>query len=76
LPANHYAFVIFFAGRDASLQISQDGTFKWSEGNFLIRIRWLFAHRGLAVAVVDSPSDHQSAPFFGGFASNRKMLPT
>jgi hypothetical protein len=32
-----------------------------------VRARQLFAKNGLSVAVVDTPSDRQAAPFLGGF---------
>jgi len=67
LPASPKAAVILFAGGEGGLQISQDGAFKWGKGNFLVRTRELFAEKGLAVAVVDAPSDRQSYPFLGGF---------
>ena len=69
-PASPKAAVILFAGGEGGLQISQDGVFKWGKGNFLVRTRELFAEKGLAVAVVDAPSDHQSYPFLGGFRQN------
>jgi dienelactone hydrolase len=67
LPVSPKAAVILFAGGEGGLQISQDGTFKWGKGNFLVRTREQFAEKGLAVAVVDAPSDRQSYPFLGGF---------
>jgi len=66
-PQNPGAAVILFAGGHGGLQIFQNGSFNWGEGNFLVRTRQLFAERGLSVAVVDTPSDRQSAPFLSGF---------
>jgi pimeloyl-ACP methyl ester carboxylesterase len=61
------AAVILLAGGHGGLQIFPNGSFKWGEGNFLVRTRGLFEQQGLAVAVVDAPSDRQSAPFLNGF---------
>jgi len=66
-PQSPGAAVILFAGGHGGLQIFQNGSFKWGEGNFLVRTRQLFAEHGLSVAVVDAPSDRQSAPFLNGF---------
>jgi pimeloyl-ACP methyl ester carboxylesterase len=66
-PASPKATVILFAGGDGGLGISPDGDFKWGAGNFLVRARQLFADKGLAVAVVDAPSDRQSYPYLTGF---------
>ena len=66
-PESPKAAVILFAGGHGGLQISPSGSFKWGEGNFLVRTRQLFAKNGLSVAVVDAPSDRQAAPFLGGF---------
>jgi len=64
---NPKAAVILFPGGHGGLQIQPDASFKWGESNFLVRTRQLFSQNGLSVAVVDSPSDHQTAPFLGGF---------
>ena len=61
------AAIILFAGGHGGLQISQDGSFGWGKGNFLVRTRQLFADQGLLVVVVDAPSDHQSNPYLGSF---------
>ena len=66
-PQNPSAAVILFAGGHGGLQILQNGSFNWGEVNFLVRTRQLFAEHGLSVAVVDAPSDRQSAPFLSGF---------
>jgi dienelactone hydrolase len=66
-PKQPKAAVILFAGGHGGLQIKDDGTCTWGQGNFLVRSRQLFAERDLAVAVVDAPSDRQSAPFLSGF---------
>jgi hypothetical protein len=59
--------VILFSGGNGGLQITPDGVFAGGDGNFLVRTRALFASRGLAVAVVDAPSDRQQPPFLSGF---------
>jgi len=58
-PDSPKAAVILFAGGNGSLQISGSGTFG-AGGNFLVRSRQLFADQGLAVAVVDAPSDRRN----------------
>ncbi|MEI6735168.1 MAG: alpha/beta hydrolase [Comamonadaceae bacterium] len=66
-PPSPKAAVILLAGGHGGLQIFQNGTFRWGAGNFLVRSRQLFADQGLAVAVLDAPSDRQSPPFLNGF---------
>ncbi len=71
-PPQPKASVILFAGGHGGLQISGDGGFAWGKGNFLVRTRQLFADAGLAVAVVDAPSDRQSSPHLSGFRQTRE----
>lgn len=66
-PENATRAVILFSGGEGILQISPNGEVNKGSGNFLVRSRRLFAERGLAVAVIDAPSDRQSPPFLGGF---------
>lgn len=66
-PQKPKASVILFAGGHGGLQIFPNGSFKWGEGNFLVRTRQLFADQGLLVVVVDAPSDRQSPPYLSGF---------
>ncbi|MEQ1776742.1 MAG: alpha/beta hydrolase [Burkholderiales bacterium] len=66
-PENAKAAVILFAGGDGGLQMSSDGAMKALRGNFLVRSRDLFAAQGLAVAVIDAPSDRQSFPHLNNF---------
>ena len=66
-PPSPKAAVILLAGGHGGLQMYPNGSMKWGEGNFLVRTRQLFADQGLLVAVLDAPSDRQSAPFLGGF---------
>src|SRR4051812_37723037 len=57
------ASVILLAGGHGGLQIHDGGSFGWGGGNFLVRARQQFVDAGLAVAVVDAPSDKQSPPY-------------
>jgi hypothetical protein len=66
-PPQATAAVILFAGGHGGLQISSDGRIGWGAGNFVVRTREQFAEHGLAVAVVDAPSDRQSPPYLNGF---------
>src|SRR5258705_9273946 len=66
-PDDAKATVILFAGGHGGLQMSPDGTMKDLRGNFLVRTRDLFAAQNLAVAVIDAPSDRQSAPYLSNF---------
>ncbi len=59
------ASVILFAGGDGGLEISEKGSIRYLSENFLVRSRQLFAARGLAVAVVDAPSDRQKTGLKG-----------
>lgn len=73
-PQQPGATVILFAGGHGGLQILPDGSFKWGEGNFLVRSRQLFAQQDLVVAVVDAPSDRQSPPYLSGFRQRREHV--
>ncbi len=61
------AVVVLFTGGNGLLRIAPDGRIGTGGGNFLVRSRQLFADQGLAVAVIDAPSDRQTAPFLSGF---------
>lgn len=65
-PAQPKAAVVLLAGGHGGLQMFPSGSMKWGEGNFLVRSRERFAEQGLLVAVVDAPSDKQSAPYLSG----------
>jgi dienelactone hydrolase len=67
------AAVILFAGGDGGIQIEADGTIKRS-GNFLVRSRELFAAQGLAVAVIDAPSDRQGPPYLDNFRTTAEHV--
>ena len=66
-PDNPKSAVILFPGGHGGLQITSNGSFKWGEGNFLVRTRDMFAAQELLVAIVDVPSDRQSPPYLSGF---------
>lgn len=66
-PPDPKATVILFPGGHGGLQIFTNGSMKWGDGNFLVRTRQLFVEAGLAVAIVDAPSDRQSPPYLQGF---------
>lgn len=63
-PESPKAAVVLFAGGHGGLDISDSGGFGWGNGNFLVRSRQLFADRGLAVAVMDKPSDRANLSGF------------
>jgi hypothetical protein len=68
LPASDaMAAAILFAGGHGGLAIDAAGKLGWGSGNFLVRSRRLFVERGVAVAVIDAPSDRQASPWLGGF---------
>jgi hypothetical protein len=71
-PAAPKAAAILYAGGHGGLQLAPDGTFGWGANNFLVRTRQLFADDGIAVAVIDAPSDRQSPPWLNGFRTNPK----
>lgn len=66
-PAAPKAAVILLAGGHGGLQIGLDGSLKWGGGNFLVRSRQMFVDQGLAVAMLDAPSDRQGPPYLNGF---------
>jgi len=68
------AAVILLAGGHGGLQISDNGSFGWGKGNFLVRSRRLFADRDLLVVVVDAPSDRQMPPYLSGFRGTSKHV--
>ncbi len=72
-PTAAKAAVILFAGGDGGIQIGANGDIKRS-GNFLVRSRDLFAAQGLAVAVIDAPSDRQSPPYLDNFRQSAEHV--
>lgn len=73
-PDNPKAAVILYAGGHGGLQIDSGGNYGWGKGNFLVRTRQLFAEQGLAVAVIDAPSDRQQKPFLNRFRQTPEHL--
>jgi hypothetical protein len=52
------AAAVLFPGGSGSIRLrTEDGLIKFGEGNFLVRSRQMFADGGVAVAIVDAPSD-------------------
>jgi hypothetical protein len=52
------AAALLFPGGNGSIRLrTEDGEIKFGDGNFLVRSRKLFVDRGVAVAVIDAPSD-------------------
>ena len=68
------AAVILFAGGDGGVQLAADGAIGGMRGNFLVRTREMFTAQGLAVAVIDAPSDRQMQPFLAGFRQTREHV--
>ncbi|HEM7878332.1 TPA: alpha/beta hydrolase [Burkholderia contaminans] len=66
------AAAILYAGGHGGLQLEPSGRFGWGAGNFLVRTRQLFVKDGIAVAVIDAPSDRQSAPYLDGFRLSKE----
>ncbi|MEM5424457.1 alpha/beta hydrolase [Paraburkholderia ferrariae] len=66
-PAAPKAAAILYAGGHGGLQLDPQGNFGWGANNFLVRSRMLFVDDGVAVAVIDAPSDRQSPPYLDGF---------
>ena len=66
-PDNARASVLLLVGGNGGLRIGADGKLGALGGNFLARSRTLFVEQGLAVALVDAPSDRQSPPYLAGF---------
>ncbi len=60
------AAVVLFTGGHGGLQIGADGSIAWGRNNFLVRTREQFVRQGLAVALIDAPSDQQEPPYLRG----------
>ena len=56
-PERPIATIVLFAGGHGALGLIDASTMKWGAGNFLVRTRDRYVEEGLAVAVVDAPSD-------------------
>ena len=66
------ASAILFAGGHGGLLYDDAGRPAWGRGNFLVRTRERFVARGIAVAIVDAPSDRRTEPYLGGFRQTRE----
>jgi hypothetical protein len=64
---NVQAVVLLFAGGHGRLSLDESGQPQTLRGNFLIRARHFLAARGIAVVMVDAPSDHQSEAGLTGY---------
>lgn len=66
-PAQPKAAVILLVGGNGGVRLGVDGSLGGMGGNFLARTRAQFVQQGLAVALMDAPSDRQAPPFLSGF---------
>ena len=66
-PPQPKATLLLLIGGHGGMQITPDGKWKFGGGNFLMRSRQLFVDQGVAVAIVDAPSDRQQPPFLDFF---------
>jgi len=67
IPETPKATVILLSGGDGGVQIFPGGSMGRFPGNFLLRSRQRFVVHGLAVVVVDAPSDRARPPYLRGF---------
>lgn len=65
--ANAQAVVLLFAGGHGRLSLDDSGQPQTLRGNFLIRARHHLAQRGIALVMVDAPSDRQSEAGLTGY---------
>jgi pimeloyl-ACP methyl ester carboxylesterase len=62
VPRGVQAVALLFPGGGGSIRLrSEDGRIKFAPGNFLVRVRGEFVQRGVVAAILDAPSDAQSA---------------
>jgi hypothetical protein len=66
-PESPKATAVLLVGGNGGLRIASDGSLGGLAGNFLARTRELFLAQGIAVALVDAPSDRQTPPYLSGF---------
>jgi hypothetical protein len=64
---NVQAVALLFAGGHGRLSLDDGGQPQTLRGNFLIRARHFLAARGIAVVIVDAPSDRQSEAGLTGY---------
>ena len=61
-PKNLQGVALLFPGSGGLIQLrSENGKPRFNQGNFLVRSRSEFIKRGIAAAIIDAPSDQQSA---------------
>ncbi len=73
-PPQAKAVAVLFAGGHGGLQISDGGSLRWGDGNFLVRTRTLLAGHGIVTVLIDSPSDRQRPPFLEGFRTSSEHV--
>lgn len=73
VPPKPKVAAILFSGGHGNVGIATDGSIA-NAGNFLIRTRTQFARNGIAVAVLDVPSDRRMPPYLGGFRQTPEHL--
>lgn len=66
-PPQPKAAVVLLVGGNGGVRLGSDGSLGSMGGNFLSRTRAQFVQQGLAVALMDAPSDRQAPPFLSGF---------
>ena len=66
-PEKPVASVILFAGGHGQLELTGGSSMRWGEKNFLVNSRYLFAAKGIQVAVIDAPYNQ-----FGYMSLNRR----
>ena len=60
VPEKPEAIAILFPGGGGDIRLrSEGGDIKFSQGNFLVRVRGEFVKRGIVAAVIDAPSDQR-----------------
>jgi hypothetical protein len=72
-PEHPKAAAILFTGDDGDVGIGDGGTIAHG-GNFLVRTRAQFAQAGVAVAILDPPSDRRRAPYLSGFRQSSEHV--
>ena len=70
VPVKPGATAVLLAGGNGWLNLSPEGGIRGLGGNFLVRSRDLFVAQGLAVAVLDAPSDRQTGMALDGFRTS------
>ena len=62
VPKDPQAVALLFPGGGGSIGLrSEDGRIRFAPGNFLVRVRAEFVKRDVVTAILDAPSDAQSA---------------